>query len=82
MSSILKTKNTTFQKPDLCVSSGEGEGDIYSVGPLTKSYSPGRYTALSSFLEYWLLDKVQTPSDYEIHSYLITKVCMYGRRSH
>jgi hypothetical protein len=32
-----KQKNTTFQKLDLFLSSGEGSGDTYSVGPLRKS---------------------------------------------
>jgi hypothetical protein len=38
-SGVLGTRNTTFRKPDLFPSSGEGEEgeDTYSVGPLKKS---------------------------------------------
>jgi hypothetical protein len=37
-SGILKTlKNTMFRKLDLFLSSGEGTGDNYSVGPVRKS---------------------------------------------
>jgi hypothetical protein len=33
----LGSRNTTFRKPDLFPSSGEGGEDTYSVGPLRKS---------------------------------------------
>jgi hypothetical protein len=47
---ILKLRNTTFQKVDLFPSSGEGVENICSVG-----------SCVLWFLEYWTMDRVQKP---------------------